>query len=186
MNKVVKVAVMAGLVGIVALATASAVFAQGGTPPSTWAPFGPGGMMGGNGYGRMGGYGYGFMTEYRDLMHQPVAEALGLSLDDFNTAIASGQTPWQLAQDKGVDAAALQAAMQAGHAAALKQAVADGKLTQEQADYMLAHQAQMQAWHAAGNYGPMLGGRGFRAGNGGAGYGPCHGGVAAATPAPAS
>lgn len=176
MNKFVKLVGIAALVGIVALATASVALAQGGTPPAPFG-FGRGGMM--------GGYG-GWMYQYRDLMHEPIAEALGLSLDELNAALAAGKTPWLIAQEKGIDTATLQAAMQAGHAAALKQAVADGKLTQEQADAMLAHQAQMQAWHAANGYGPMMG-RGFRAGNGtGPGYGPCHGNWATPTPAPAS
>jgi hypothetical protein len=178
MNRYVKVAVIGGLVGLAALATVSAAFAQGGTPPGLTARMG-----GRGGYGAMmGGGGYGWMVAYRDLMHGPIAEALGMSLDEFNAAVDAGQTPWQLAQAKGVDTAALQSALQAGHAAALKQAVADGQLTQAQADALLAHQTEMQAWHAANGYGSMMGGRGFRAGAG-AGFGPCH---TAATPTSAS
>jgi hypothetical protein len=174
MNKYVKVAVIAGLVGLAVLAVAAPAFAQGGTPPTARTPYGPGrgGMMGG---------GYGFMAQYQDQMHTALAKALGLSVDDFNAALAAGQTPWQIAQEQGIDAAKLQSAMTEAHAAALKQAVKDGVLTQAQADLMLARQAQMQTWHAAGNYGPgQMGGRGFRAG--GAGIGPCAGYTATATP----
>ena len=179
MNKYVKWIGLAVLIGLVALAATSVAWAQGGTPPTAVAPFGPGwgGMMG-------GGSGQGVLYRYRDQMHAPVAEALGLSLDEFNAQLALGQTPWLIAQEKGVDTAALQAAMQTGQAAALAQAVKDGVLTQAQADLMLAHHAQMAARHAAGSYGPMMG-RGYRAGGGipGNSFGPCHGGPAA-TPAP--
>jgi len=177
MNKYVKiigVAALIGIVALVALAGAAVAFAQPGNPTPTPPPFGgygPG-MMGG-GYGIMGngagmmGSGYGFMAEYRDVIHARIAEALGLSLDEFNAALAEGKTPYQIAQEKGIDFATVQAAMQAGMAEALKQAVADGKLTQAQADAMLSHHAQMSAWHANGG-GPMAGrGRGMMGGRGG-------------------
>ena len=171
MNKYVKIigiAALIGIVALVALAGAAVVLAQSGNPTPTPSPFGgygPG-MMGG-GYGMMGngagrmGSGYGFMAEYRDVIHAKIAEALGLSLDEFNAALAEGKTPYQIAQEKGIDFATVQAAMQAGMAEALKQAVADGKLTQAQADAMLSHHAQMSAWHANGGS-PMAGrGRGM-------------------------
>jgi hypothetical protein len=165
MNKYVKIIGLAAVIGIVALAAlagAAVAFAQSGTPtsPAGTCPGAAGGygagMMGG--YGMMGG-GYGVMAEYRDVIHAKIAEALGLSLDDFNAALAEGKTSYVIAQEKGVDFATVQAAMQAGMQEALKQAVADGKLTQAQADWMLSHHAQMQTWHAQGG-GPMMGGRG--------------------------
>jgi hypothetical protein len=194
MNKYVKIFGIVAVIGGVALAGAAAAFAQSATPTSTPAPFGPGGMMGGYGGGMMGGYS-GLMSEYRDLMHAPIAEALGMTLDEFNAALAEGQTPYTLAQEKGVDTAKLQTAMQTGMADALKQAVKDGKLTQAQADQMLARHAQMQAWHAqsgngrgmmGGGYGGgMMGGRG-RGNFGSSGFnGNCpHLNTPTATPAP--
>jgi len=193
MNKYVKiigVAALIGIVALVALAGAAVAFAQPGNPTPTPPPFGgygPG-MMGG-GYGIMGngagmmGSGYGFMAEYRDVIHAKIAEALGLSLDEFNAALAEGKTPYQIAQEKGIDFATVQAAMQAGMAEALKQAVADGKLTQAQADAMLSHHAQMSAWHANGG-GPMAGrGRGMMGPMGARGFnGACP--FANATPNP--
>ena len=193
MNKYVKiigVAALIGIVALVALAGAAVAFAQSGNPTPTPPPFGgygPG-MMGG-GYGMMGngagrmGSGYGFMAEYRDVIHARIAEALGLSLDEFNAALAEGKTPYQIAQEKGIDFATVQAAMQAGMAEALKQAVADGKLTQAQADAMLSHHAQMSAWHANGGS-PMAGrGRGMMGPMGARGFnGACP--FANATPNP--
>ena len=176
MNKYVKILGVAAVVGVVALVGVAAVFAQPPAPTQTPGGFGPG-MMGG--YGRMGGGsgpgwmggGFGLMAEYRDLIHTQIAEALGLTLDELNAELAAGKTPFVIAQEKGIDFAKVQEAMQAAHAEALKQAVEDGKLTQEQADWMLARQAQMRAWQASGErpFGPGMMGRGFGAGGGFAG-----------------
>jgi hypothetical protein len=194
MNKYVKIIGIAALIGIVALAAlagAAVALAQSVNPTPTPSPFGgygPG-MMGG-GYGMMGygagmmdGYGYGFMAEYRDVIHAKVAGALGMTLDEFNAALASGKTPYSIAQEKGIDFATVQAAMQAGMVEALKQAVADGKITQAQADAMLSHHTQMSAWYANGGS-PMAGhGRGMMGLLGARGYnGACP--FANATPAP--
>ncbi len=177
MNKYVKVIGVAALIGIVAfvaLAGAAVAFAQSGNPTPTPPPFGgygPG-MMGNGAGGRARLGGYGFMAEYRDVIHAKIAEAL-----------AEGKTPYQIAQGKGIDFATVQAAMQAGMAEALKQAVADGKLTQAQADAMLSHHAQMSAWHANGGS-PMAGrGRGMMGPMGARGFnGACP--FANATPTP--
>jgi hypothetical protein len=79
----------------------------------------------------------------RDAMHAKMAEALGISVEELDAAIAAGKTPYQLAEELEVDFAAVQEAMTAAHAEAVAQAVADGTITQAQADQMLAHHAQM-------------------------------------------
>ncbi len=172
MNKYVRIIGLAAVVGIIAvaaLAGAAIAFAQPGAPTATPPVGACPGASGGYGYGMMGG-GYGFMADYCDVIHAKVAGALGLSLDEFNAALAEGKTPYQLAQEKGVDFATVQAAMQAGMADALKQAVADGKLTQAQADAMLSRHAQMRAWGANGGS-PMAGrGRGMMGSMGARGF----------------
>jgi len=142
MNRYVKIIGVAVLVGMVALVGAAAAFAQSGTPTPTGCP------------GAAGGFG--LMAEYRNVMHTRVAEALGLTLDEFNAALAAGKTPYVVAQEKGVDFSTVQAAMQAGMAEVLKQAVADGKITQAQADAITQRHAQMGARHLYGS-GPMMG-----------------------------
>jgi hypothetical protein len=151
MNRWWKVIGVAALAGLVALAGAAIAFAQGPTP--TPAPGFGSGMMGGR--GAMLGGANGLMAEYHDQMHARIAEALGLTLDEFNAELAEGKTPYQIVQERGVDAAALQAAMQAAHAEALNQAVADGRITPAQAEWMLSHQAQMRARHSQNGYGLM-------------------------------
>ncbi len=139
MNRYVKIFGLAVLVGMVALVGGAAAFAQSAAPAA---------LAGG-----CGGTMRGIMTEYRDQIHARVAEALGLTVEEFDAALAAGQTPFALAQEKGVD---LQAVMQAAHAEILKQAVADGKLTQAQADAITQRHAQMGARHPYGS-GPMMG-----------------------------
>ena len=129
--------------------------------------YGPGGMMGGYGSDGYGPMMSGVMSP--TVMHTAMAQALDMTLDEFNAAIAAGQTPYQLAQARGVEWATVQAAMTTAMSEQLKLAVADGRITQAQADALLARHAQMQAWHAENGWG-----------NGGYG-GTC---PMAATPAP--
>jgi hypothetical protein len=97
------------------------------------------GPMGGwYGFGVRGGaYGGGWMAEYRDEMHAAVAEALGLSVEELDEAMAEGQTMWQIAEEQGIDPEDIRDAMQAVREDIINQAVEDGVLTQEQADWML-------------------------------------------------
>ena len=186
MNKYVKLLGIVAVIAVAALAAgagAAGAFANPPAPTQVPGGFGPG-LMGGYGSGMIGGgYGRGMMdgggimAQYRDIVHAKVAEALGMTLDEFNAALAAGKTPFSLAQEKGVDFAKVQEAMQAGMAEALKQAVKDGQLTQAQADQMLAHHAQMQAWHANGAHPHGHIGGGF---NGNCPHGP----AVSPTPAP--
>lgn len=135
------------------------------TPAAPNGAFGPG-MMGGWGSGMMGrqsrGFGmmgrgaggYGWMHEY---MVSALAEQLGMTPEDLQKQIDAGQAPYQIAQAKGLTDVQIQDIMLKAHDAALEKAVAAGALTQEQADWMDQHMEGM--WQ-----------------NGGAGFGPCHGG----------
>ena len=128
-----------------------------------WYPMGPG-MMGGRGYGygmmggrggmmwdgdEPGGYGWGMMGgAYQDEMHAAIADALGMTEEELEQAMwEEGKTPWQLADEKGISQDDLWAAMQDAHASVLAEMVADGVITQEQADWMQQHMSE-------GPYGP--------------------------------
>jgi hypothetical protein len=69
------------------------------------------------------------------------AKALGMTSDDLSTALKAGKTIDQLATDKGVDVQTVRDAIKAVRndemRAQIKQAVADGKMTQEKADWLL-------------------------------------------------
>lgn len=150
-------------VGVMAL-TFGAVhnaYAQEATPPAP--PFGghgPGGRFGGQ------------EGPLHDVMEAAIADALGISVEDLQAARAEGKTAWDIAQEQGLSQEAFAALMSDARKAALEQAVADGLITQEQADAIQAHWDQM----AAQGFGPGQGNcdgngphRGFRPG--GRGFG---------------
>ena len=119
---------MAAFVAAIALMGVTSVSAQGivNTPtvPGT-----------GQGYGQTGvqGEGIGVMAVDETIMHTALADALGISIADYEAAIANGETLATLALAQGVDMADLFAVMDAVHADAAQQAVADGLVTQGQA-----------------------------------------------------
>lgn len=154
MNK--KLIVISGLlVVVIALAAVGVVAAQTPTPPPT--PFGYGmmgngygyGMMGGNGRGGMmgGQYGYGMMGGYadgtygpmHDAMFNALAEGLGLSREELDQRVAAGETPYQIAVSLGFSQSDFVKIMTDARSAALDDAVANGTLTKEQADWMQTH-----------------------------------------------
>jgi hypothetical protein len=128
------------------------------------AGFGPGGMMGGRG-------GMGTMHEY---VEQALADKLGMTKAEVETALASGKSMSQIAIDKGTKTADVTALLTEVHKTAFAKAVSDGVLTQAQADAML------QNMTANGfNYAncPMQNGGGADRGNrGGRGMGGMMGG----------
>ncbi len=63
-----------------------------------------------------------------------LAKALGMSLEDLQSAYANGETLSTLMQAKGLDAATVREKLQTAYTEALAQAVKDGVITQEQAD----------------------------------------------------
>jgi hypothetical protein len=121
-------------------------------------PFGRGPMMG---QGGQGGPLYGVMMLPGGVHEQvwtAVAKELGLTCDQLQTELKT-KTLEQLAQEKNVTLEKLQEVYKTAHKAALDKLVEDGKLTREQADWMI------QRMDAAGY--PMLNGQGR-------GWGPCH------------
>jgi hypothetical protein len=103
--------------------------------------YGSGGMMGGRGYdrgGMMGGRGIargaGIMHDY---MISAFASAVGLTVDEVNTRLVSGETLNEIAIAQGKTASDLPALAAQVRQAALDKAVADGVITQAQADLML-------------------------------------------------
>ncbi|MBM2850617.1 MAG: uncharacterized protein HW418_3559, partial [Anaerolineales bacterium] len=100
------------------------------------------------------------------LVWNGLADALKLTPDELNEQLASGKTLIQIAEAQGVSQDQLAAALETSVKAGLDKAVADGVLTQAQADQMLSYMS--------GNYAWMLSHMGAGAG---AGFGPggCHG-----------
>ena len=65
-----------------------------------------------------------------------LAKALGMSVEDLEAAYAQGATLSSLMADNGLDAATVRANLVEAYNGALAQAVADGVITQDQADSM--------------------------------------------------
>jgi hypothetical protein len=132
-------------------------FAQGGQPPA-------------------GPRGYGWMHEY---VEQALAAKLGLTETQVEDQLAAGKPMYQIALDNGVKQEELATFMNEVHKDAFSKAVADGVLTQAQADWMLQRMQNMyQNGYGAGNC-PMHNGQGTPFGRGGefgrgmmGGYGP--------------
>lgn len=174
-----------GLMFVLVLAVAGVAFAQGNTPPTPQAPaYGPGmmnrsydgatgawgGRMGGRGMGMRGGYaaqaGTGEYGPMHDAMMSAFAEALGLPVEELEARHDAGETLWQIAEAQGMSAEDFGSLMIEARSDALQQAVADGTITQEQADWMNQRMTQRQAaGYGPGSEnctgdGPMHGGRG--------------------------
>ncbi len=144
--KIIGVALSAALaLGLIAFGgVAAASYAQTATPtaaaPTESAlPFGLGGPRGHRGPG--GDFG-GLIDE---ATHQSIlAEALGLSVDELQTALDAGQTPREIAAAQGLDAATFQANLETARNKVVDQLVAAGKLTQMQADAIKNHAQDKQ------------------------------------------
>lgn len=169
MSKRVKIA--AGALAVVMLVSTLVVgtaLAQGATP----TPKAPYGWRCGFGFGR-GIFGQAEL--------EAAAKVLGMTADELSTQLWGGRTLAELADKAGVDLQAVRDAVEAAREAAIKdaieQAVADGYLTQEQADWLLKG---MELGFMPGGWGRGFG-RGFGFG-GGRGIGFFRGSAPSTTP----
>jgi hypothetical protein len=99
---------------------------------------GPGGRM-------VGGFmkaPRGFMGRGETSLVSVAAEALDMSVEDLHAELKDGKTIAELAEEKGVDTQGIIDAYLAGLEENLAQAVEDGKITQNQADWMLEQAAE--------------------------------------------
>lgn len=115
---------------LVAGAGAYAVYAQAGTPAAPTGQQqgpGPGGPRGPH---KLGGAAL-----------DAAAQALGMTSDELSTELQSGKTLSDIATEKDVDLQTVKDAIQTAHDAELRtrinQAVTDGKLSQDKANWLL-------------------------------------------------
>ncbi len=154
-----------GLVAAVVMAAALSVaaFAQTPPPPTNGTPaWGPGmgrgaGMGMGNGQGA--GYGMRFGMNGGTLV-DVTAQVTGLSTSQVVTELQAGKTFAQVAQAHGKTANDLVTAFLAGRKTALDQAVANGQMTQETADSLLATMRANVEQHVNSTWQPR--GAGYR------------------------
>ena len=93
-----------------------------------------------------------------------MAEALGITVEELQAARDEGKSHKELMEDLGLDKETVRQNMQTAHEAAIQQAVADGVITQEQADQILSGEGH-------GGFGGPRGKGHFRGGKGFGG--PC-------------
>ena len=160
-----RLGIAALVLSVLVVVLAGVVLAQDDTPaPAGTCP--NAGACGGYGSGGQGMRGYGYAGSMPTLL----AEALGMTSEEFQAARAAGQTVAEMAAAQGVELADVVAAVVAPRAELLAQAVADGRLTQEQADTMLATMTEQMTSHfqeqatLGGGCGMQGGGQGFRGG----------------------
>jgi hypothetical protein len=150
MSKLLKFAGMATLIVavVVALGAISPAFAQIGTTSAPAARLAHGGGFGRELCGEAG--------------LEAAAEALGMTADELSTQLWGGKTLADLADDAGVELQAVRDAVEAvceqAIRDAIEQAVTDGQLTREHADWLLEG-LENGYWGSGHGFG--FGGRGF-------------------------
>jgi hypothetical protein len=150
--------IVSAVVIAVVIFGAGFVFAQSNVAQAAGLPagYGPGNMMGGRGS----------MGQMHEYVEQALADKLGIAKTEVETALDGGKTMYQLAIDKGIKEADVTALLTVVHKTAFTKAVADGVMTQAQADLMLQN---MTANGFTGT--PMQNGTGMMRGARGGGQG---------------
>jgi hypothetical protein len=170
MSRRLKIGIVGLLViGALAVVMTGSVLAQEETP--TPAPKPRGCHKWGHGFGRSMGGSVGL---------EAAAQVLGLTADELSTQLWGGRSLAELADEAGVDLQDVQDAVTAAHEAAMrdaiKQAVQDGDLSEEHADWLL--EGLEKGFLGGHGFGGRRGGFGrFRGGeNGFGGFGRFRGG----------
>jgi hypothetical protein len=159
------------LVAVLALGVAGFAYAQTQNPPDSSVPYGYGQMGPGMGSGMMGGKGGGFgrgmmgaqagaYGPMHTYMVNAFAAALDLTPEALQAELDAGKTMWALAEAHGYTAEQFTELMLQTRSQALEAMVADGAITQEQAEWMLQRMDQMQQNGFGPGNCPMHGGAG--------------------------
>jgi hypothetical protein len=141
-----------GVVSLILFGAVGLAFAQTQTPPNGDSVFGStmgrfaGRMMG----GRWGNANSQFEGPLHDYKVEAFADALGIDAKEVETSLSEGKTMQEIASENGISDEEFQNFFINVHKAALTKAVADGVITQEQADWMLNQVNQGQAYGFGG------------------------------------
>lgn len=120
------------------LISATSVYAQAPapfTPPTTPGGYGRGGQMGAplsSGLNGVAATGDGIL---HDTVINVYAGKLGLSVDELNARLTAGETLVQIAYAQGLTVEEINAMMAEARSQGFNQAVVDGTMTQDQADW---------------------------------------------------
>jgi hypothetical protein len=100
------------------------------------------------------GYAWGRVCQGAGVVSDAITELLGMTQEEIYAERTAGKTLSEIAAEKGVSDQQLIDAMLAGQQEVIAQAVADGRLTQEQADWMLAKMEAMAPYKISNPFGP--------------------------------
>jgi len=98
-------------------------------------------------------------SAWREAQQSALASALGMTTDELQSALQEGKTLRSLIEEKGLTVEKVQEAMQAAFEKAVKQALAEGRITAAQAEKLL--NLKVGAGPAWGGRGGFPGGRGM-------------------------
>lgn len=163
-----KTLVIVGLIALLILAFAGVriAYAQATTPqplpgdgtqstPPSWGRGGAGAR------GGFGGMMYGDAEGEEGPMHtamlEAMAEALGLQPNELEARLDAGESMFDVAESLGISLEDFQSMMVTARTAAIQQAVQDGLLTQEKADWMLERMGTGRGAGFGSGFGPGSG-----------------------------
>jgi len=164
LSKVVAVLGVLAVMGLVSLYTVGTVYAQDPTPP----PSAPQGRW---------GAAWGRICHGAGVVSEAVTKLLGMTPDQIYAERSAGKTLADIAEDQGVSEQQMIDAIVAAQKEAIDQAVKDGRMTQDQADWMMARAEAIAPFMLSNPSGPR-GGHGHGGRGGGHGW---HGGTATVT-----
>ena len=106
-----------------------------------------------NVFGRVGKGGFGSRDKDGTVWQTTFAEALGIPVEQLEERLTGGETIRSLVEESGLDTTDFQTALQAARAEMLQQAVAEGNITQEQAEQMTDRQSELNVFGHSGKGG---------------------------------
>ncbi len=136
------------VVAVFTLGFAGYVSAQSQWPPDPDVPAGGGwGMMGGR-FGWMGNFDQ--QGPMHEAMVSALAEALDIDPEEIEQRHAAGEHIWEIASEEGLSDEEIRELMESVHDSVLEEAVANGWLTADQAEWMQGHMNWM--WSGDGDF----------------------------------
>ncbi len=135
-----KILVVLSILGIAALALVAAgqAYAHGGTPPAT-----PGAGIPEQGdFTHSGSHGDkpgDHESPLQPYMLNALSQEFGISVEELGSMHDSKATLWEYASEQGMSETEFREKLEAARIAALKQAAADGVISQEKVERMLSH-----------------------------------------------
>ncbi len=122
--------------------------------------------------------GWGHLRAGMGALSEAISDLLGLTPEEIRTEREAGKTLAEIANEQGITDEALIEAIVAGQEEAIEQALAEGTITQEQADWLIAKAEAMAPFQISNPFAPgarrgMHRGYGMRGDPGRLGECPC-------------